>query len=197
MNQSQSQQSQAQSHVKSEPQEETDRVAAADAAQNQRGEVPDTANTYERAKPAQEDVGGQMDANQFTPAPEDDEIDEAVVNQSESRELTADDAVNQRDTPDLSDIDPTQQRARPEPHQQGRQQNLQESSEAETDEPATSAEHDPSKPISPPPDHSMKEEEPLGWDEAPMGRGQFPAGNTRHPRQGGKGGTPDVGENQE
>ena len=37
------------------------------------------------------------------------------------------------------------------------------------------------------PDHSMKDEEPLGWDQAPQGRD-----NQRHPRTGGQGGTPDV-----
>ena len=201
MNQSQSQ-SQTKGHVASEPQEETDRVAAADAAQSERGEVPSTAETYERAKPDQEDVGGQMTANKFTPAPEADEEDEAVVNQSEARELTADDAANQREAPDLSNVDPNQQQpARPAAHQQGRQQNLSNTAsqvepDPESDRPATSAEHDPAKPISPEPDHSMQQEQPLGWDEAPKGRGQFPAGNTRHPRQGGKGGTPDVGEDE-
>lgn len=39
------------------------------------------------------------------------------------------------------------------------------------------------------PDHSMKEEEPLGWDEAPTG--DEPEHEHRHPRQEGKGGTPD------
>lgn len=47
------------------------------------------------------------------------------------------------------------------------------------------------------PDHSMKDEEPLGWDQAPTEPSDMPGGNTRHPRQGGKGGTPDVGEENE
>lgn len=42
------------------------------------------------------------------------------------------------------------------------------------------------------PDHSMNEEEPAGWDEAPQGA--VPAEFKRHPRIGGKGGTPDEGE---
>jgi hypothetical protein len=37
------------------------------------------------------------------------------------------------------------------------------------------------------PDHSMKDEEPLGWDQAPMDE-QDPR-KRRHPRQEGKGGT--------
>ena len=180
--------------VENEPQDETDAVAESDAS-SEKGVVPDTARTYERAQPDKESGTGQMTGNQFTPAPEDDEEGEAVTNQSESRELTADDAVNQRDTPDLSKEDGSQQQPLGEQHQQGRQQN-QMSSDPEPARPATAEEHDPAAPISAPPDHSMKEEEPLGWDEAPMGRGQFPAGNTRHPRQGGKGGTPDVGEEE-
>ena len=42
------------------------------------------------------------------------------------------------------------------------------------------------------PDHSMKDEEPLGSDLAPQNI-QNPE-HKRHPRTGGKGGTPDVGE---
>lgn len=38
------------------------------------------------------------------------------------------------------------------------------------------------------PDHSMKDEEPLGWDQAPTGT-QDPQ-QKRHPRTEGKGGTP-------
>ncbi len=39
------------------------------------------------------------------------------------------------------------------------------------------------------PDHSMREEEPLGWDQAPT-EGDQPTPH-RHPRRMGKGGTPD------
>ena len=39
------------------------------------------------------------------------------------------------------------------------------------------------------PSESMKEEEPLGWDEAPTEADT--ENNHRHPRQEGKGGTPD------
>jgi hypothetical protein len=41
------------------------------------------------------------------------------------------------------------------------------------------------------PRHSMLDEEPLGWDQAPQGAGE---GAQRHPRTGGKGGTPDAGQ---
>jgi hypothetical protein len=42
------------------------------------------------------------------------------------------------------------------------------------------------------PDHSMNDEEPEGWDLAPTEA--TPPEQSRHPRTGGKGGTPDVGE---
>lgn len=47
----------------------------------------------------------------------------------------------------------------------------------------------PNDPKPPQPEHSMKEEEPLGWDEGPKGEDEA----TPHPqpRQMGKGGTPD------
>ena len=44
------------------------------------------------------------------------------------------------------------------------------------------------------PDHSMKEEEPLGWDQAPTDI-QNPRAQ-RHPRTGGEGGTPNVGQDE-
>ncbi len=42
------------------------------------------------------------------------------------------------------------------------------------------------------PDHSMLEEEPLGWDQTPQDITDPEA--KRHPRTGGKGGTPDATE---
>jgi hypothetical protein len=42
------------------------------------------------------------------------------------------------------------------------------------------------------PDHSMHEEEPDGWDQAPSDIND--PSQKRHPRTGGKGGTPDAGE---
>ena len=44
----------------------------------------------------------------------------------------------------------------------------------------------------PQPDHSMKDEEPLGWDQAPTDITD--PMQKRHSRTGGKGGTPDVGD---
>jgi hypothetical protein len=41
------------------------------------------------------------------------------------------------------------------------------------------------------PEHSMLEEEPLGWDQSPQGKAD--GGDKRHPRTGGLGGTPNVG----
>ena len=45
---------------------------------------------------------------------------------------------------------------------------------------------DRQQPLSPQPDHSMKEEEPMGWDQAPTDI-QDPS-QKRHPRTEGKGG---------
>ena len=46
----------------------------------------------------------------------------------------------------------------------------------------------------PQPDHSMHDEEPLGWDQAPTDI-QNPR-EKRHPRTGGRGGTPDAGQDR-
>jgi len=45
-----------------------------------------------------------------------------------------------------------------------------------------------SEPLPPPPDHSMKDEEPMGWDQAPTDI--HDPQQQRHPRTEGKGGTP-------
>lgn len=44
------------------------------------------------------------------------------------------------------------------------------------------------------PDHSMHEEEPMGWDQAPTDAAD--PSQKRHPRTGGKGGTPDAGDSR-
>lgn len=59
-------------------------------------------------------------------------------------------------------------------------------SEPKPDRPASPEQHDPSKPIAEQPDHSMKEEEQLGWDQAPP---ESHGPDDRHPRQLGQGGT--------
>ncbi|MEM8873734.1 MAG: hypothetical protein AAGD32_05685 [Planctomycetota bacterium] len=56
--------------------------------------------------------------------------------------------------------------------------------------PKTPEEHDPSKPIAEQPDHSMKDEEPLGWDQAPLSKPEW----QRHPRPNMPGGVPKQGE---
>jgi hypothetical protein len=50
----------------------------------------------------------------------------------------------------------------------------------------------PQKTLPAQPDHSMQEEEPLGWDQAPEDIND--PRRQRQPRTGGKGGTPNVGE---
>ena len=47
----------------------------------------------------------------------------------------------------------------------------------------------PNDPKPPQPDHSMLDEVPQGWDQAPTGSGQLQP--HRHPRQEGKGGAYD------
>jgi hypothetical protein len=49
-----------------------------------------------------------------------------------------------------------------------------------------------SKPATEQPDHSMHDEEPLGWDQAPTDI--HDPEQQRQPRTGGQGGTPDAGQ---
>jgi hypothetical protein len=53
---------------------------------------------------------------------------------------------------------------------------------------------DLSKPAPHQPDHSMKDEEPLGWDQTPTDIHDNE--QKRHPRTGGQGGTPNPGQRE-
>ena len=105
-------------------------------------QAPDPANNYERAHPENEAGMGRMDAPKTTPEQKPDRQRESVANrQDPTRQLNAQDAVNQRGG------------AAPEQ-----------------------------------PDHSMHDEEPDGWDQAPTDITD--PKQKRHPRTEGKGGTP-------
>jgi hypothetical protein len=104
---------------------------------------PDPASSYERAKPEKESGMGRLDAPKGVPTDEPDQMEQAVGNEQEPRQINADDEV---------------------------------------DDVATS------RPAAEQPDHSMHEEEPMGWDQAPMDI--HDPHSKRHPRKEGKGGVP-------
>lgn len=108
--------------------------------------APDTARSYERAKPEKEAGMGRLDNNKnATPTACPDQMEKAVGNrQVPEHQLNAQDVVNERARQPLSGMSR--------------------------------------------PDHSMKDEEPLGSDQAPTDIHNPRA--KRHPRTAGKGGTP-------
>lgn len=127
-------------------------------------EAPDPATAYERAKPEKEAGAGRLDNNIATPTDHRGHIDQDITNRR----------------------DPTRQ------------------INAEDDAAGTGGSGPPSghidlthshgRPAPRQPDHSMHEEEPDGWDQAPTDIADPQA--KRHPRTGGKGGTPDAGESE-
>lgn len=105
-------------------------------------EAPDPSDSYERSHPGHEAGMGRLDNNKATPTRAPDESEHAARNEQDgTRQLNAQDAVNQR--------------GGPAPEQ---------------------------------PKHSMKEEEPLGADQAPTDI--HDPRQKRHPRTEGRGGTP-------
>lgn len=105
-------------------------------------QVPDPADSYERAHPEHEAGMGDLDSIKTTPREDPDRIEETVDNAQEpDSQITGEDEVNRRATQ-----------------------------------------------TPPQPDHSMNEEEPLGWDQAPTDI--HDPKKKRHPRTEGKGGVP-------
>jgi hypothetical protein len=105
-------------------------------------QAPDPSQSYERSHPGREAGMGRMDADKPVPQQSPDKHQEAGTNrQDPTRQVNAQDAINQR--------------GGPAPEQ---------------------------------PDHSMKDEEPLGWDLAPTDI--HDPERQRQPRTEGKGGTP-------
>jgi hypothetical protein len=125
----------------------------------ERSQAPDPARSYERAKPEAESGMGRLDNNtDATPQRAPDRTPSAVTNQQDPRRQ-----VNAQDVVD------DRAKRRPGP-QEG------------------ADEHRRSAPAARQPDHSMKEEEPDGWDQAPTDI--HDPRQQRHPRREGKGGTP-------
>jgi hypothetical protein len=122
--------------------------------------APDPARSYGRDKPEAEAGLGRLDNNMHaTPAPHADATEQAVKNRQDgTRQMNAHEVTNQR----------------------------REGSDVAN--PDAAGARSPSADRVQQPDHSMKDEEPLGWDQAPTGI-QDPR-DQRHPRTEGKGGTP-------
>jgi hypothetical protein len=61
-------------------------------------EAPDTARTYERAKPEKEAGMGRLDNNEAIPEDCPDKIEAAVTNKQPNRQLNAHDVIDGRDS---------------------------------------------------------------------------------------------------
>jgi hypothetical protein len=129
-------------------------------------QAPDPARSYERAQPDMEAGMGRLDNNVATPARAPDRPQQAVTNRQESRQINAHDVtIPGREGTPVHGRHPEGERVVNEPGH-------------------------PSHPAGAPaqPTHSMKDEEPMGWDQAPTNI--HDPEHQRHPRTGGKGGTP-------
>src|SRR5262249_25157076 len=125
----------------------------------------DPSNNYERSHPDREAGMGRLDNNEAIPEDQKDCGEGAVTNRQDG----------------------------------GRQLNAQESASGtvrgEPLRPPDAMKHQREAGTLPPPaavDHSMHDEEPDGWDQAPLDI--HDPEKKRHPHIGGKGGTPDAGE---
>ena len=105
-------------------------------------QAPDPSHSYERSHPGREPGMGRLDNEKAVPSDSPDQHRDAATNQQDpSRQVNAQDVLNQRGGP---------------------------------------------APVQP--DHSMMDEEPDGWDQAPTDI--HDPQQKRHPRKEGKGGTP-------
>jgi hypothetical protein len=120
---------------------------------------PDTARSYERAKPSKESGMGRLHSPATPESDSPDREEQAVKNQNEPRQLNAHDVIDQQ--AEESPTEPRPHATREGPH----------ADQAQADDQ---------------PDHSMHDEEPLGWDQAPQNI-QDPR-QKRHPRTKGTGG---------
>lgn len=126
--------------------------------------APDPSNNYERSHPGRESGQGRMDPPETDPPRKSDRQTDAVHNTSDNTK-----PINS---------DPS---AHGQTHSAERGKQVSDLPVPDSIAPEQ-------------PNHSMKDEEPTGWDQAPQGR--MPTEHQRHPRTGGKGGTPDVGESK-
>lgn len=153
-------------------------------------EAPDPSNNYERSHPDREAGMGRLDNNVATPHDQPDEMIGAVPNTSRpQRQINVKDgptSEHELDAQDPARDDPrslpTDNRS-PTPTRQ-QQQGLQQQGQR--------VNHPDPRPTPEQPDHSMKEEVPLGWDQAPTDIHDPRA--QRQPHTEGKGGTPDEGD---
>lgn len=129
-----------------------------------KADAPDPSYSYERSHPSREAGQGRLDNDVTTPRGDNDKQSQAVHNTSDNKKQVNSD---------------------PSAHGKA---HAAERGKQVTDLPV------PGSVAEDQPDHSMKDEEPTGWDQAPQGR--TPTESKRHPRIGGKGGTPDVGESK-
>ncbi len=137
-----------------------------DASQSQpvdQSTAQDASYNYERSHPEREAGMGRLDNNDSTPTDRRDRSDDAVDNRTDpQRNMVSDDEGTSRAANETSGNDVPAEQSMA------------------------------AKPMADQPDHSMHEEEPLGWDQAPTD--EKDPQRQRHPRTGGKGGTPDEGE---
>jgi hypothetical protein len=137
--------------------------------------APDPTQGYARENPDAEAGMGRLDNNDHaTPANRPDCAPNAVKNKSARRQINAEDVSDDRATGDVEQSAVNEDAGAP--NASGRPRYLAPRELGAESHPAQ-------------PEHSMKEDEPMGWDMAPTDihnpRLQ------RHPRTEGKGGTPD------
>lgn len=143
-------------------------------------DAPDPAAGYGRENPNAEAGMGRLDNNDHaTPDNRPDCLPNAVKNRSGHRQLNADDVTDDRAVGDVERL--ARNSSGGAPNASGRPRYL-----------APDPSPDSREPLPPQPDHSMKEELPMGWDMAPTDIHN--PREQRQPRTEGKGGTPDRDE---
>lgn len=162
---------------------------------------PDTARTYERAKPEKEGGMGSLDNDGVNrPIDKGDHSIAAVPNAHEPFDAGDHVAHQQRRAAQKPQVAGSADKGTVNAIRPGSHTPLPDDAGRSTastaggqQTPAASGAPSTSRgPVSQQPDHSMKDEEPLGWDQAPKEPAQRE--QKRHSRLGGKGGTPDEGE---
>ncbi len=178
-------------------------------------DAPDPSENYERSHPEKEQDGDQLGPIETAPDDNPDRELEAVDNkQDPERSITAEDTVDDEAAQGLREgrEPPTRPAHAPGHRRQDDKQNAPHgirnddmnkaqmntqgrtpASRPPANGPPGPADNKPLPQGDAKADHSMNEEEALGWDQAPQEGGQEPM-QKRHSKIGGKGGTPDTGE---
>ena len=137
---------------------------------------PDPARSYERAKPEAESGMGRLDNNKAIPEKRPDQSQDAVHSkQDPNRTISSEEGV-------------VSQRAQSDPAESERDRAAPAARPLSGHRPAGAPNQPGHLPPPQPVDHSMHEEEPNGWDQAPTDI--HDKEQKRHPRTEGKGGTP-------